>query len=245
MIQYTVSENEYNESNLLYVQTSMSEILSCAGCTARIERFSGRSELVVNCSESYSDVIGAEIADKVAEVVVIKYKNEYFKKNVAVSGLKSIEKEILFTSLIAADFDDDKKYSLDKMKGSRHLAVDGVYNFRLKPLKKKWKDVASYIPPSFLSTQLKEFITYLLENKKRRVFVDCGKVYDWHYRRLRRSTLLDGGGAEIVKEVLLSGCGEVELLGKIPEDDEFYLKEYYTDKIYFSNSFGQSGKYLN
>ena len=123
--------------------------------------------------------------------------------------------------------------------------MDGVYNFRLKPLKKKWGEVASYIPTSFLNTQLKEFITYLLENRKKRVYIDCGRVYDSHYRRLRRSMLLGGDGVEIVREVLLSGCGEVELCGDIPKDDEFYLKEYYSDKIYFSGSFGVRGKYLN
>lgn len=245
MIQLTVTENDYNESNLMYVQSAMSEMFTYAGCTARLERNSGRAKLTINCAECYSDIIKTEIADKVAEVVVIKYKYDFFKKNVSTSGLKTIEKEILLASLIAADLDDDKKYSLDKIKGYTNMAVDGVYNFRLKPLKKKWSDVASYIPTGFLNTQLKEFITYLLENKKKRVYVDCGKVYDSHYRRLRRSMLLGGDGVEIVREVLLSGCGEVELFGDIPKDDEFYLKEYYTDKIYFSNRFGGGGKYLN
>ena len=167
MIQLTVTENDYNESNLMYVQSAMSEMFTYAGCTARLERSLGRAKLTINCAECYSDIIKTEIADKVAEVVVIKYKYDFFKKNVNVGGLKTIEKEILLASLIAADFDDDKKYSLDKMKGYTDVAIDGVYNFRLKQLKKKWSDVASYIPTSFLNTQLKEFITYLLENKKK------------------------------------------------------------------------------
>ena len=75
------------------------------------------------------------------------------------------------------------------------------------------------------------------ENKKKRVYIDNGRVYDSHYRRLKRSSLLDGDGVKIIREVLLSNCGEVELSGSIPKDDEFYLKEFYNDKIFFSNRY--------
>ena len=140
-------------------------------------------------------------------------------------------------SLIAADFDDDKKYALNKLKCCREIAIDGVYNFRLKPLKKKWQDVTDCIPQCFLSTQLKEFITYLLENKRKRVYIDGGKVYDSHYRRLNRSSLLGGDGVKIIREVLLSNCGEIDITGNIPKEDEYYLREYYTDKIIFSGGY--------
>ena len=42
---------------------------------------------------------------------------------------------------------------------------------------------------------------------------------------------------KIIREVILSGSGEVELCDKPPKLDEFYLKEYYFDKISFSNKF--------
>jgi len=236
MVKITVSDSDYNQDNLNYVQSSMSEFFTYAGCRARMDNVDGRAVLTVTASECYADVVRAEISDKVSEIIAIKYKYDYFKKNVLVSGLKSEEKEILITSLIAADLLDDKKFSFDRVKGDTEIAVDGVYNFRLKALKKKWGDVASYIPPCFLSSQLKDFITYLLENKKKRVYVDCGRVYDWHFRRLTRSSLIGGGETEIVKEVILSGGGEVEIKGEIPKNDEFYLKEFYSDKIFFSNS---------
>ena len=52
--------------------------------------------------------------------------------------------------------------------------------------------------------------------------------------RLKRCMLLDGDNIKIIREILLSNCGEVELSGDIPKDDEYYLKEFYNDKIYFS-----------
>ena len=169
-----------------------------------------------------------------AEILAIKYKYEYFKKQVPACGLSAIDREILLTSLIAADLEDDKKYTYERLKNYSEIAIDGVFNFRLKPLKKKWQDVADCIPHLFLNSQLKEFISYLLENKKRLVYIDNGRVYDSHYRRLNRSELLGGESVKIVREVLLSNCGAVNICGQIPKDDEYYLREYYSDKVTFS-----------
>lgn len=237
MTSITVTENQLQEENLLYVQSSSAELFTHAGCSARLNHIDGRSLLTVNCPEYYSDLIRAELVDRVAEIITIKYKSNYFEKNLKVGGLSSNEKQILYASLIAADLEDDKKYAKDRLLNSKEIAVDGVFNFRLKPLKRKWQEVAECVPQCFLNSQLKEFISYLLENKRKCVFIDQGKVYDWHYRRLNRSSLLSGEKVKIVREVLLSNCGQIDINGKIPEEDEFYLKEYYCDKISFSGKF--------
>ncbi len=235
MTSITLSEKVTNENNLLYVQSGTNELLSHADCTLRYKACGGRAMLNINCPERYLDIVKTELADKIAEIITIKYKYDYFKETVRVNGLSNAEKEILMASLIAADLDDDKRYTFEKVKDVYTIAIDGVYNFRLKALRKKWGEVVSYIPSCFLNEQLKEFISYLHENKKKRVFVEGGRVYDSHYRRLKRSSLLDGENLKIIREVLLSNCGEVELSGVIPKEDEFYLKEFYSDKIIFSN----------
>lgn len=242
MVQIRITEKDFNQENLLYIQTGIGEFLSNAGCSVYLCSHSGRATLTVNCSECYSEVVRGEIADKAAEIISIKYKYEYFKKQLLIGGLSETEKEILIAGLIAADLEEDKKYSFERLKCFKEIAIDGIFNFRLKPLKRKWQDVVSYIPTCFLNTQLKDFLTYLLENKTRRVYVDNGRVYDSHFRRLKRSNLLDGEEVKILREIILSNCGEVELSGEIPKDDERYLKEYYADKLYFSKS---SDKYLN
>jgi hypothetical protein len=237
MTSITITENVFNEDGLLYLQSSGNELFSHAGCSSRLRKIDDRIVLTINCPEEYKEIIRTEIADKVAEIITIKYKYSYFKRHLIVGGLSSAEKEILLTSLIAADLEDDKRYTYDKIKEYEEIAIDGIFNFRLKPLKKKWEDVVACIPGCFLNTQLKEFITYLLENKKKRVFIDDGRVYDSHYRRLKRCSLLGGDGLKIVREVLLSNCGEVELSGEISKEDEYYLKEYYSDKIIFSGGY--------
>ncbi|MBQ9756644.1 MAG: hypothetical protein IJV99_03495 [Clostridia bacterium] len=237
MKQIIVTEKRENESNLFYVQSALGEVFTHAGCSIKNYSDDKRSALTVNCPKDYADIVTFEMGDKIAEVIAIKYKNDFFKKTVKVSGLPKVEREILTASLIAADLDDDKKYAFERLKGQTSVAIDGVYNFRLGLLKKKWAEITEYVPTSFLKSQLKEFIGYLIENKRKRIYVDSGRVYDSHYRRLKRSSLLDGNEAKITREILLSNCGEIRLTGRLPEQDEYYLKEFYNDKIIFSSGY--------
>lgn len=234
MPQIIVSEKDYNEKNLYYVQEAVSDVLSGTGSTYSLKRHGSRSVFKVDCPEGYKETVCAEIADKLAEVIAINYKYAFFKDSVKTGGLSETEKEILLSGIIAADLDDDKKYAFDRLKASEEIAVDGIYNFRLQPLKKKWSEIISYIPTGFPNSGLKEFITFLLENKRKKIYIDGEKVYDSHYRRLKRSELLGGEKLSVLKEVLLSNCGEIELSGRLPEDDEKYLKEFYGDRIFFS-----------
>ena len=236
MAQIKITESGSNENNLFYVQSALGEIFTHAGCSLTNLADEKRSILTVNCPEEYKDIIRVEISDKVAEVIAIKYKNDFFKKSIVIDGLSSVEKEILIASLIAADLEEDKKYAFERIKKDDSIAIDGIFNFKLKQLKKKWQEIVAYIPTCFLNSQLKEFISYLIENKRKRIYVESGRVYDSHYRRLKRSTLLDGQSTLITREILLSNCGEIRLYGELPEEDEYYLKEFYNDKIVFSSN---------
>lgn len=233
----TVTEKDVTQSGVAYISDSLTELLKGARCQSSLKKKGSRLVLEIDCPDDYEEIVKAETADKAAEVVAIKYKNEYIRPLICAAGLTSEEKDILMASLIAADFDEDKKFAFERFKTAQELAIDGVYNFRMKALKRKWTDIASYIPIGFLSSQLKDFIFYLLENKKRRVFVDGGKVYDSHFRRLNRSDLLGGENLKIIREILLSNCGEVELAGELPHGDEEYIKEFFKGRIIFSHGY--------
>ncbi|MBR1983103.1 MAG: hypothetical protein IKA12_00250 [Clostridia bacterium] len=237
MTRLTVSENYKNYSNVEYVKNSLSEILTHTKSSVTTNKTDDRLEFIIECSDGYSDIIKSELIDKIAEIIAINYKYNYYKNQIKIAGLTPDEKEILYASLIAADLDADKKYCYNKCKEFDDIAIDGAYNFYLSPLKKKWEDVVSYMPTCFINSQLKDFITYLLENKKKKIYIDGEKVFDTHFRRLKRSDLLGGENVKIIREVLLSNCGEIELSGTLPADDEKYLKEFYGDKITFSQRY--------
>ncbi len=223
-------------NGLKYIKDAVAEITAKTGAEARLTPQGARNRLCFNCPEYYSDILHAEVADKIAEVIAVGYKYEYFKTAVKVAGLSETEREILLASLIAADLNEDKKYAFDRVKHIKEAAIDGVFNFRLKPLKAKWKDIAEYMPSCFVGEELKAFVSFLVENKKKRAYIDDCKVYDNYYRRLKRCSLLGGGEGEIIREVLLSNCGEVEIRGNLPETDEKYLKEFFGDRVYFTQN---------
>ena len=162
----SVTESIEGKGNLYYVQSATSETFSYTGCRVEINETGARSTLTVHCPEEYSEIILLEIADKTAEVIAVKYKNDFFKKGVTIDGLTPIEREILIASLIAADFEEDKKYAVKKLRGFDEYSLDGIFNFRMKPLKEKLKEITGYLPSSFTKSQLKDFISYLIKDKK-------------------------------------------------------------------------------
>ena len=215
MISISISENKIGAENLYYIQSAVGEMLKSANCTLKNIAISDRVVLQINCPEYYLDIIKIEILDKIAEIITVKYKYNYFKSNLKVCGL----------------------YVFDRLTGFNEIAIDGIYNFRLRPLKKKWEDIIGYMPQCFLTSQLYDFITYLLESKKKRVYIDNGKVFDCHYKRLKRCSLINYDKVNLIREVILSNCGEIEISGKLPEEDERYIKQFYGDKIIFSTGY--------
>ena len=59
-------------------------------------------------------------------------------------------------------------------------------------------------------------------------------VFEAGHALEKRRCPIDGDKIKIIREALLSNCGVVEISGEIPKDDEYYLKEFYSDKIIFS-----------
>ena len=142
---------------------------------------------------------------------------------------------MLLTTLISADLKDDVNYIKLKLNEVNEIAIDGFFNFRLNNLKKKWEEIAQYIPEFFSDRELKEFILYLINEKNgRRVVLNKNILYDGFGRRLRRADLIPNTNLKIIKELLLCGAGSIELKSEPEADEELhYLKEYFGDKILF------------
>lgn len=240
MSQLKITESAKRGKNVTYIRETLSAVTKQLGCLVDLRGGKNRYELTIEVPSEYKNLLVSEAEDKIADVISVNYKYAYFKKNSNLSGLKPVERELLLTSLIAADIDEDKRYVVKKLKAFQEYALDGIFNFRMKALKEKWLDILSYIPAGFQSTQLKDFIIYLIKDKMgKRVYFDEGSVYDKRYNILKRRELLSGDSGEIsiVKEILLSGAGEVELASPLPKNDEEYIKELYGDRVRFSNSY--------
>lgn len=234
----TITDKEQNFENIKYIERSLS---------TAVERINGKSEcfkeqfrswLIFQLDDSVLRFIRPSIEDKIADVVTVNYKYNYFKKNIRTTGLTDLEYKLLLTALISADIEEDKTYVRNKIKNNDDYSIDGMFNFTMRPLKDKWAEVVSFIPPAFSRTQLSEFVAYLVNEKRgKRVFVDGNGVYDKHFNRLSRTNLIEKNEAKWLSEIILSAAGEVELGCKLPEVDEYYLKQFFGDKIFFQKTY--------
>ncbi len=240
MKEIIITESALKCKNLIYLQNSLVDIVEQINAKFNLINASNRCEYKISIPDGYYDIFLLELKDKIADVIAVNYKYSYFKRNLKITGLSSLDKEILLTALISADIDEDKKYVFKKLRMFDNFAIDGIFNFRMKPLKEKWKEIVGYIPSGFTGNQLKDFINYLLKDKTgKRVYVDGNSVYDKRFNKLSRVSLLtsDSGQLNLLKEILLSGAGEVELLNPINSLDDCYLKEFYKNKLTFNQSF--------
>lgn len=229
MREIKVTESASRLKDIDYVARGVSGVISDLCGVAKTEKCGDRAIFRVKCAGEYADCFKTEIEDKVADVIAVKYKYAYFKKFVRSGGLNDFESELLRAALISADLDEDKKYIIRKIRGYEEYAVDGIFNFRLAPLRRKWSDIVGYIPSFFTRGQLKDFVSYLLAEKRgKRVLVNANGVYDENYSRLDRVSLTGNADeGKIVREVLLSASGRVSVKTALPELDAEYIKLFY------------------
>lgn len=234
-----ISEEVENVNNLNYISDGIPEVIVDRESRS-IEDTGKRVVLDLSLKDESDDdkmkIFRRELCDKISDVICIAYKYHAFNGKIKALGLDPTEREILIASVISADLEDDKRYVKSRIGFGYDYAVDGLYNFKLQPLKCKWEEIAEYIPDYFTPEELKEFVSYLIGEKKgRKIYIDGETVYDGKCRKLERSRLIPGGPSrKIVKEALLSGAGEICVIGKLAEYDVASLRKYFGDKILLS-----------
>lgn len=219
------------ESNSHFVAYAAGALALAASNSARIAFGGGRVVLRAEGEES----VRRHLEEKVAEIICIGYKYAELSASVRPAGLGGQDREILLAAIIAADFTEDKKYVLSRLRGAEEYSIDGFYSFRLRDLREKWKGVASCVPPVFTRGQLTEFMQFLLGSEHGKVFLKGEEVYDSRCRRLRRAALIEGGRSEMntLREIVLSCAGKVECLGTLSEGKENFLRRYYAGRVGF------------
>ena len=230
------SESAARRKNVDYLYKTLCGPVDMAGGKATVSDDGTRCVFKASVPDGSFDFIRRGLEDKIADIIAVNYKYEYFLRHVKPAGLKDIEYDILLSALIAADIEEDKRY-VTKMLACPY-AIDGSFVFTMKPLKKKWSEIAGYVPNYFCYEQLKDFVSYIVDEKKnRRVYVAGNGVFDGRYNKLIRADLAGGGEINVVKEIILSSSGEVELDCKLSEKEEFYLKDFFGDKIFFRKGY--------
>ena len=232
-IQITDSVGE--EVGISYIVSSIKELINDFGGQINVTKTDLRLKITVSCPEQYYDLYKSELEDKIADVIAVKYKYRFLKRTLRTIGLTPYENEILHVAIISADIEDDKRYIIRKLRAFENFSIDGVFNFRLQPLKNKWREVATYIPFFFTGSQLCEFVSFVLgEKRNKKVFIEGDCVYDINYNKLNRASLISGS-KDVVKEALLSTSTSVEVVKSVSAQEERELKRYFGARVCFLN----------
>lgn len=232
-----ISERENNARFIAYVYASLRPLAEACGAKASLAFESERTSLILEADKKYEPYLRRFTEEKISEVIAVGYKYEMFSRALNPSGIGREDAEILLAALISADFLDDRRYVFTKLKGMTEYTVDGFFRFRLTALKKKWENVIDCVPPFFTKEKLAAFMSYLLrEDEGEKVFIRGAEVFDKHYRKLRRASLIEEGVSEMngIREIILSGAGEVECVSAPPPAQENFLRRYFAGKVSFS-----------
>lgn len=231
MEQLTVSDREEHCRYIAYVAGALTAI---GNRSAHIAFEGGRVVFTLG-ADGEESALRRLAEERIADVICIGYKYSVLRGQIDPEGLCAQDREILLTAVIAADYAEDKKYVAARLGSPGRYTIDGFFNFRLKELREKWQGVAACVPPVFTRGQLTEFMRFLLNTSRGKVFLKSGEVYDVRCRRLRRSALIGDASAEMntLREIVLSGAGKVECLGSPTALQENFLRRFYGGRVFF------------
>ncbi len=169
--------------------------------------------------------------EHITDVLAIGYKYAFLEEKLPLPMLSARQRKLLLIALVSADYKEDGGYILRRLRGLRRYCIDGVFHFRLQELKKRWEELAGYVPTDMSESGVEGFIGFLAEDGEGKVFLKNGKVYDEEYRLLSKSVLT--GEESAIGEILLSGAERVYCFGETEEEVARFLKKYYGEKVFF------------
>ena len=225
----TVSDEISKSAYISYLYNALAGRLTEAGGGA--ELFFGEERAALRIRAADGDRVREYVREKAAEVLGVGYKYEYIrgKLNVALSRR---EKKLLCAALIAADYEGDRAYIRRKIEKSGEICLDGVWAFRLPPLKEKWQRIVEYVPEGLSSADPTKFCEFLVGESKNKIYVKGRAVFGENFKPLRRSRLM--GEEDTETEIMLSDAGYVYCLGEVEDEVGDFLQKFYAERAIFS-----------
>lgn len=202
------------------------------------EKVGDTSWIKITVPSQFANLTKDLISDKIADAIAVNYKYKFFTKYIRTAGISQMDYQMLLSAAITADLDEDRAFIQSGKWNLSDFSIDGYFNFRLKPLKRKWSEIVTYIPTWLSKEKLKNFVCYIIKEKPtKRAIIYQNKVYDKNYNRMQLSLLLDKmDSCNIAREVILCGFNEIELAQNLESGDKKYLVDFFGDKIFFKNT---------
>jgi len=220
-------ENSY----VPYLYKKLKERFDLLSSECEMERGKGEDRLIFEGEAGLFPHLKNFAIEHISDVLSIGYKYEFFQRNLSLPMLNEEERFLLYVALVAADYNEDRRYVSRRIGGISTCSLDGIYNFRLNELKERWKEIVECIPSDFGKYSLEGFLEYLIGESEGKIYVKESKVYDGNYRLIDKSELF--GEKSVIADVLLCGGNFVYCFGETDRETREFLKKYYKEKVVF------------
>ncbi len=227
----TITQNGFDGRYMSYLYAKVKQRFSFLPATCDIAKQGDCTKIAFQTEGKYCPYVRKFTEEHIADVLAIGYKYAFFNKRLTLPMLNERRRKIFLTALVAADYEEDRAYVVRRIRGYERYCIDGMFYFRLQELRKRWAEIADYIPTDMGEVATDGFLGFLAEDGEGRIFLKNGKAYDEEYRLLSRSALL--GTPSLIEEILLSGTQQIYCFGGVEEGVKDFLKKYYAENVFF------------
>lgn len=227
----TITQNGFDSLYMSYLYGKVRERFDFLPAVCHIQKRGDCAQIAFKTEREYCPYVRRFTEENIADIIAVGYKYTYFEENIHVPLLSALEKRLLITALVAADYKEDKGYIARRIRGFENYCLDGMFHFRLQDLKKRWQGIVDYIPVDMSETALEGFLEFLVEDGRGKLFIKGGKAYGEDYRVVTRSLLT--GVESTLGEIVLSGAEQIYCFGETDEETRRFLKKYYGEKAFF------------
>lgn len=137
-----------NDENSEYIKKKLTRYKALGVIFA--EHFQdGKTSLNIACKEEYANHIALQVADAIAELVILTYKEDFYKQRMSIGGLNPVSEKALIKALFLFDIDDDKETILHYLKLKRTIYLKSFFDFQLRELRDKWMGIIALTQDNF------------------------------------------------------------------------------------------------
>ena len=134
MEEITITQNGFDWLYMSYLYGKVRERFSFLPATCNIKREGERTAIQFKTEREYCPYVRRFTEENIADVISVGYKYAYFEKRLVVPLLTKLQKRLLITALVAADYRDDRAFVVRRLRGDEQYCLDGVFHFRLGDL---------------------------------------------------------------------------------------------------------------
>ena len=167
MYEQTVNIEKNNAHLLDYVKAQLDPKLEQIDAISTEPDDKFRSYYTLACSDTYRFQVRRALNAAVCEALSLGYKNVFVRRLLNV-GYDNFYQNVLVNTICKFDNEYDKQYVARIMADCSTLCMDGYYNFRMSPVKRKWQEISKLVcDNSFLlydNELIVELLQYLLDS---------------------------------------------------------------------------------